>query len=75
LPRVPDFANQVKIHFSVNNVVGISRTFGHDLSAWIAKITLSVKLTDPPRVFKAWSIDRADEVLIGNGVGRLFELP
>ena len=48
---------------------------GEDLAARIAEVALAVELADPPRLFPAGAIDRADEIAVGDGVGRLLQLP
>ena len=48
---------------------------GDELAARVAEVALAVELADPPRLFPAGPVDRADEVLVRHGVGRLLELP
>ncbi len=75
LPYVSHFSNQIEIHVRNHDVVGISRPLGHDLAARITEIALSIELADLPRLFDTGPIDRADKILVGNRVRRLFQLP
>src|SRR5262249_12089245 len=76
LPHVPHFANHVKIHVSHYDVVLCPLCARRDeLPARVDEITLPVKLTDPPRLFPARPVDRADEILIRHRMRRLLDLP
>src|SRR5581483_9563586 len=75
LPGVADFADHVQVEIGDDDVVGVARACGEDAAARIAEVTLAVELADAPGFFPAGSVDGADEVAVGDGVGRLFEFP
>src|SRR5437868_3880740 len=75
LPRVTYFANLIEIEICNDQRVFVTRRFCDKLSARIAKVTLTVKLTDVPRLLVTDAIDRTDEITIRNCVGRLFQAP
>src|SRR3954465_7796130 len=76
LPGVADFADQIEVHVGdYDIVVGPLLARCDELSPRVYEITLPVKLADAPGLFPAGSIDRANEILICDGVRRLFELP
>jgi hypothetical protein len=75
LPCVADFLNVVEIEFGDKEFVFVSAGLGDDFSAWIAEITFAVELAYFPRSFGADAIDGGDEILVGDGMGGLFEFP
>jgi len=75
LPGVADFLDVVEIEFSDEQFVLVAARLRHNLSTWIAEIALAVEFADFPRSFCADAIDGSDEVLVGDGMGGLLELP
>src|SRR5437868_3427006 len=75
LPRVAHFANLVEIEICDDQRVFVARRFCDKLPTRIAEVTLTVKLTDVPRLLVTDAIDRSDEIAIRNCVCRLFQAP
>ena len=76
LPDVADVADHVEVHVGDDDVILITLfRLCDELPARVDEVALAVELADAPRFFPTRPIDRADEVLVGNRVGRLFELP
>jgi hypothetical protein len=75
LPRIAHVADHVEIEIADDDVVGGAGGAGEDLAARVAEVALAVEFADAPRLFPAGTIDRADKVTVGDGVGGLFQLP
>ena len=75
LPGVSHLANHFQIQIGNDQCVLSRGASAIILPARIAEITLPVKLADVPGLFVADAIDGADEVTIGDRMGRLFQLP
>src|SRR5579859_5173785 len=75
LPGVANFLDFLQIQFGNEQFVFVAAGLRHNLSARIAEIALAVKFTDFPGGFRSNTIDGGDEILIGDGVGGLLELP
>src|SRR5258706_146198 len=75
LPGVADLADLVHVEVGGDERVCIARADGKHLAARIAEVALAVELADVPGCFVADAIDGADEVAVGDGVGRLLQLP
>src|SRR5579862_7424483 len=75
LPDISHLANHVEVQIGDDDRVLVTRTFGHDLAAWIREITLPVKLTETPRLLHPNAVDRPDVKYIGDRRGRLLQLP
>src|ERR1700682_709496 len=67
LPDLPYFLDHVEIEIGDQHFVFIAAGLGEDLAARIAEVTLSVKLSDVPRLFPTNTIDRTHEVSIRRG--------
>src|SRR5439155_15621594 len=75
LPDIADFANQVEVHVGDDDIVVVALADGEELPAWITKIALAVKLTDPPGLFQTGPVDRSNEILVGDRMRRLLQFP
>ena len=75
LPDFPHFLDHIEIEIGDQHFVFIAAGLGEDLAARIAEVTLAVKLSDIPRLFSAYAIDRSYEVAVRRGVRGLFEFP
>src|SRR5712692_11019287 len=73
LPDLSYFLDHVEIEIGDQQFVFVAAGLGEDLAAWIAEVTLAVKLSNVPRLFPSHAIDRAYEVSVGCGVGGLLE--
>src|ERR1700756_4102368 len=75
LPGVADLADLVHVEVGHDERVLVARRDGEHLAARIAEVALAIELADVPGRFEADAVDGADEVAVGDGVRRLFELP
>src|ERR1043165_3982278 len=75
LPGVPHFLDQVEVEVGDDDLVLVAAGLGDDLAAGVAEVGLSVELADVPGGLAPDAVDGADKVLVGDGVGRLLELP
>src|SRR5205814_2782744 len=75
LPSVANLANHVEVQVRDHQSVLIPRRFGDDLSARIAKITLTIEFTDVPGLFMTDAIDGANEVTVRYCMRGLLQLP
>src|ERR1700675_757633 len=75
LPDLSHFLDHVEIEAGDQHFVFIAAGLGEDLAARIAEVTLAIKLSDIPRLFSAYAIDRSYEVAVRRGVRGLFEFP
>src|SRR6185503_11824240 len=75
LPGPPDLLDHVEIERGDDQLVLVLARARHDLAARVDEVRAAVELADVPRALGADPVDRADEVAVGDGVGRLLELP
>jgi hypothetical protein len=75
LPGVADFLNFVEVQFGYEQFILVAAGLGDDFPARIAEVTFAIELADLPGSFGADAIDGGDEVGVGDGVGRLLQLP
>src|SRR5580693_2745800 len=75
LPGVADFLDVVEIEFGDEEFVFVSAGLRDDFSARIAEVAFAVELAYFPGRFGADAIDGGNEILVGDGVGGLLELP
>lgn len=75
LPSVADLPDHIQIKVRDDNFILIFTALNKNLSLWIDKIAGTVKLTEFPRFFKAYTIVGADKYTIGHCLGRLFQFP
>src|SRR5229473_3580656 len=75
LPGVADFLNFIKIQIGDEELILVTAGLLDDFAARIAEIALAVELADLPGSFGADAVDGGDEISVGDGVGRLLELP
>src|SRR5262245_22099807 len=75
LPHIADFLDLIEIQIRDDNLFLTARSFGDDLAARGAKITLAIKFSDVPWILAPDAIYRADEVAVSDGMGRLLQFP
>ena len=75
LPGVAHLADPIEVQVSNNNVIRGAGGSGQNLTARVAKVALSVELTDSPRLFPAGPVDGTHKIAVGDRVGGLFQLP
>src|SRR5271154_4511738 len=75
LPGVADFLDFVEIQVGDEEFVFVAAGLRYDLTFGITKITFAVEFTDFPGLLGADAVDSGDEILIGDSVSGLLELP
>ena len=75
LPGITNLLNIIEIQFRDEQFILVAAGLLDDFAARIAEITLAVEFADLPRSFGADAVDGGNEILIGDGVGRLLQLP
>src|SRR5688572_3774216 len=75
LPGVADLADHVEIHVVDDELVLVAAGDLLDLAARVDEIALAVEFTDVPGRFLADAVDGADIDAVGDGGGRLLQLP
>src|SRR5205823_8474456 len=75
LPHVAYLGDHVEIKLSHHNLIFIAAGLGNDLAAWIAEITLTVKLANVPRSLFAYAVDGADKITIRHRMSGLLQFP
>src|SRR5688572_25917377 len=75
LPDVAHFLNLIQVEVCDHDFILVAAPHRNDLAARIAEVTGAIELANGPGFFETNAIDRAHEVLIGNRVGGLLELP
>src|SRR6185437_1027642 len=75
LPDLAHLADHIEVEVRDHDLIFVAAGLRNDFSAWIAEITLAVKFADIPRLFPSYAINCPDEISIGDGMRRLFQLP
>src|SRR5262249_29439007 len=75
LPGFSDFRDHVQVEVGHDNLVFIAAGLGDDLATGVAEVTLAVELADVPGLLRAYAVDGADEISVGNGVRGLLQFP
>src|ERR1700682_2929277 len=75
LPRIADLLNLLQVQVGHQQFVLIAAGLRHDLSAWIAKITLAIELANVPRLLRANPVDGRNKIRVSDGVRGLLKLP
>src|ERR1035437_1118988 len=75
LPHVPHFFDLVQVQIGHHHFVLVAAAHSAHLSPRIAEIGLAIELADGPGFLDADAIDCANKVLVGYGMGGLFEPP
>ena len=75
LPGVADGADHLEVHVVHDQLVLVAAGDLLDLAARVDEIALAVELADVPRRFLADAVDGADIDAVGDGGGRLLQLP
>src|SRR5262245_21271926 len=71
----PDLLDHAEIERGDDELVLVLARGRQELAARVDEVRAAVELADVPRALGADPVDRADEVAVGDGVGRLLELP
>src|SRR5664279_2743587 len=75
LPCSTHFGNLIHIQISRKHFVFVTRGLRDNLAARIGEVTRSVELADVPGRLCSHAINGCDEISVGGGVRRLFQLP
>src|SRR6185295_2230305 len=75
LPGPADLLDHVEIERGDQQLVLVLARGGQELAARVDEVRAAVELADVPRRLGADAVARADEVAVGDRVGRLLDLP
>jgi len=64
-----------KVKVGDEHLIFIAAGLGKNLATRIAEVALAVKLTDVPRLFRAYAVDCAHEITVRDGVRGLLQFP
>src|SRR5579884_2655053 len=75
LPDISHFLDLVQIEIGQDQFLFVPRTLGEKFPTWRTEVTLTIKLTDIPRLLTSNAIDGTDKVPVRHRVRGLFQLP
>src|SRR3974390_1464553 len=75
LPGLADLEDLVEVEVGDDERVLVPGSYRFHLTPRVAEVRLAVELAHVPGLFLADAVDRADEVLVGDRVRGLLELP
>jgi hypothetical protein len=75
LPGAADLLDQIEVEVGHHELVLVLAGAARKSAARVDEVRVAVELADVPRRLGADAVDGADVVAVGDGVGRLLDLP